>query len=189
MTSTQTGRGGRVKNLIGKNVLAINGSNRFSQQLGKITIHHGLCRDRIKTAISEVLNGTASGTDPCSLVVAKHEQLVFDNRETNRCAELILLGWISWYPIQIVFPTVRIQHRILENFKQSAMHLIRAGLNADLHDAARRASILGTGAVGNDLHVPNRFHRWADHKRGLIDEINHVHVVINAVQQEVVFAC
>ena len=53
-------------------------------------------------------------------------------------------------------------------------------------DAAGRAAIFSVCAVRDNLHVPNRFDGWADHKRGLVDEVDDIDVVVNAVQQEVV---
>src|ERR1017187_4285405 len=49
-------------------------------------------------------------------------------------------------------------------------------------------SVFGVIAVGENAHLADRFHRRPDHKRRLVEEVDHVDVVVDAVQQEVILA-
>ena len=66
------------------------------------------------------------------------------------------------------------------------MNIVRARLQTDLYDAASCASIFGACAVGNNLHVADCLDRRPDDIRSLIDEVDHIDVVVNAIQQEIV---
>ncbi len=77
----------------------------------------------------------------------------------------------------------------MKDFKQSAMHFIGSGFQVYVHDAARCASVLRTGAIGDNLHLPDRFDGRPNHKGCLIDKVDDVDVVVNTIQQKVVFAC
>ena len=66
------------------------------------------------------------------------------------------------------------------------MHFVRARLDRDVHHAARGSPVLGVVPVRQDLHLADRFDGGTDHVSGLVDEVDHVHVVVDAVQQKVV---
>src|SRR4051794_40836545 len=66
------------------------------------------------------------------------------------------------------------------------MHRVGARLEINVDNAARSASVLGVIAIRENLHLADGFHRGSDDERSLIDEIDHVDVVINAVKKEVV---
>src|ERR1700728_1678741 len=68
------------------------------------------------------------------------------------------------------------------------MKLVRAALKTDLQEAARRAAILCVCAIADDLRVAECLRRRANDKRSLVDEVDHGDVVVNAIQQEGVFA-
>ena len=56
-------------------------------------------------------------------------------------AELILLENVPVLASQVVFPSIRIQLVILQNFKQNTMDIVGAGFQDDVHDAAGRAAV------------------------------------------------
>ena len=66
------------------------------------------------------------------------------------------------------------------------MQFVGAGLQVDVDHAARRAPVFGVVAVGDHVHLTDGFHRRADRVSSLVQEVDGVDVVIDAIQQEVV---
>ena len=74
------------------------------------------------------------------------------------------------------------------NSNSAPCNRIGARFQVDVDHAARRPAILRVVAVGQNAHLADRLHRRPDHERSLVDEVDHVDVVVDTVQQEVVLA-
>src|SRR5258708_2658334 len=68
------------------------------------------------------------------------------------------------------------------------MQLVGAGLQVDVDDAAGGTSIFRVVSVGEDAHLADRFNRWPNRVGGLIEEVDGVDVVVDAVQQEIILS-
>ena len=68
------------------------------------------------------------------------------------------------------------------------MQLVGARFERHVDHTARGPAVFGVVAVGQDAHFADGIQRGSDHVGGLIDEVDVVDVVIDSVQQEVVFA-
>src|SRR6185312_11865599 len=150
-------------------------------------MRHGLRRDGEETAVAEVLHGAAAGCDARALVVAENEEFVLDDWTANGAAELILLEDVARGARFIVLPAVRIQLVILKNFEDYAVNLVGARFQVDVHNAAGGAAVFSVIAIRQDLHGADGFDRGVNDERLLVDEVDNVDVVVNAIQQEVVF--
>ena len=90
------------------------------------------------------------------------------------------------------FPALLFSQRFALSFsfcrilKQRSVQLVCAGLQIDVDHAAGAAAVLGVVAVGEDAHFADRFHGGTDDVGGLVEEVDDVDVVVDAVQQEVV---
>lgn len=162
------------------------GSNLAPQQTRKIALGHCGRGDRVEAAETQILNDAARGCDPRSLIIAENERAILDNRSAHRGAKLILPEWRTGLAGQVLLPPVGIQLRVLQDLKQSAMNTVGARLQADIQDAAGTAPILRTVAVGKDAHFADGFDGRAHYKSGLVQEVNDVDVVVNAIEQEIV---
>src|SRR5260370_15377308 len=131
-------------------------------------MHHGLGRNRIESAVAEVLDGAAGGGDSRGLIISENEQFVLDDRSACGRAELILLKWPSRAAGFVELPAIRIQLIVLKNLEQYAVHFVGAGLQIHVDDATRAASILRIVVAGDALHLTDCFHRWPDHEGRLI---------------------
>ena len=129
---------------------------------------------------------TAGRSNARSLVIAEDEKLVLDDGAARGGAELILHVGPARFACLVVGPTVGVQILVLQDFKKTAVQLVGAGFEVDVDDRAGRAAILGVDAVRLDAHFADRFHRGPDRVGRLIQKVDGVDVVIDAVQQEVV---
>src|SRR6185312_11758519 len=143
-------------------------------------------RNAIKATVSQILHQAARGSDAGTLIIAEHEELVLDNGAADRGAELILFEGSSWRSSQIVITAIGVENRVLQNFEKHAVKLVRAGLQGYVDHATGGASVFGVIAVSQNLHVADGFNRRADHKRSLVDEVDDVDVVVDAIQQEII---
>jgi hypothetical protein len=103
-------------------------------------------------------------------------------------AELILHERSQRLARAVIGPRIGIERPVLQKLEQAAMQLVGAGLQIHIDHTAGGAPILGVIAVGNDAHFADSLHRGADRICGLIQKIDGVDVVVDAVQQEVVLA-
>src|SRR6202035_202571 len=105
-------------------------------------MNHRLRRDCIEPTVSEILNRAAARPDASSLIVAKKEQFVLNDRSAYRSAELVLLKWTARATRFVILPAIRIELIVLKNFEQHAMDFIRARLQIHVDDTPRSAPIL-----------------------------------------------
>lgn len=102
--------------------------------------------------------------------------------------ELVLPVFRSRSADVIVLPGVGVEVFVLQHLPHSPVNLIGARLQVHVHHAPGGAAILRVVAAGEHLHLANRFGRRPDHESGPVQKVDDVHVVVDAVQQEVVFA-
>ena len=130
--------------------------------------------------------GETPVADDRALVVGEPEGPVLGDRTSHGRSELVLLECLPRVLVAIVLPSVGIRLVVLQELENRAVDIVGARLDRDVHDSASGASVLGVVSVGQDLHLADRFDRGAHDVGGLIDEVDDVDVVVDAVQQEVV---
>src|SRR5205807_7920628 len=77
---------------------------------------------------------------------------------------------------------------ILEEFEHGSSKLVRSGLYLNVDHAACATPVFGVVTIGEDRYFADRLNRWPDDIGRLVQEVDHIHVVVDAVQQEVVLA-
>ena len=124
--------------------------------------------------------------DSGALVIAEDEEPVLDDRAARRCAKLILFVRAASRAVLVVLPRIRVQLFVLEELEQRSVDFIGTGLELDVDHAAGAASVLGVVAVGQNGHFADGFHRRTDDVGGLVQEVDDIDVVVDAVEQEVI---
>src|SRR5260370_25811893 len=157
-----------------------------AEQAGEVATHHGLSRNSVEAAVADVLDAPAGRGDARSLVVAEDEEPILDNGSAHRPAELILLERTTGRSRLIEFPSIGIQLVILEYFPESAMNLVLTRLEIDVQNTSGPAAVLGVVTVSQNLELADRFDGGTHHEGRLIQEVNHVDIIVDAIQQEVV---
>src|SRR5207249_11752057 len=73
-------------------------------------------------------------------------------------------------------------------FEHGSVKLVRSALDLNDNHAAGATTIFGVVSVSEDRYFADRLNRGPDDIGRLVQEVDHIHVVIDAVQQEVVLA-
>src|SRR5229473_1355692 len=66
------------------------------------------------------------------------------------------------------------------------MNLVCTRLEIDVQNTTGSAAVLGVVTVSQNLQLADRFDGRTHYKGGLIQEVNHVDIIVDAIQQEVV---
>ena len=169
-------------------------SARYVSSERVLAQHVARNHDRGKIAAGHPRSGNCQGVgqaavpDQRPLVVGEPKRPVPGDRAADSGAELILLVRLPRLVVPVQFPGIGIQFRVLQELEQRTVDLVRAGLDRDIDDAACGAAVLGVVAVGQDLHLADSLDRGSDYVSRLVDEVDDVDVVVDAVEQEVVLA-
>ena len=156
------------------------------RDLGEIAAHHLRGGNRVVARIPEGPDDAARGGDAGALVVAEDEGAVLDDRSAGGRSKLVLDVGTARRAGLVVFPAVGVEVLVLEVLEENAVKLVGARLQADADHAARAAPVLGVDAVGHHAHFADGLDGGTDDERSLVQEVDDVNVVIDAVQQEVV---
>src|SRR5205807_1962833 len=112
--------------------------------IAEVTVSFLGCED------SEELGGCGM-IETLSLVIEEEEQLVFHNWAADRATKHVPAQRCSLHlwDGEVVFPTVRVQLVVAEEFPQVAMELVGTRLNARADDAPLEVAELGGGVLGD----------------------------------------
>ena len=119
---------------------------------------------------------------PEALVVAEEESLVFHDRPAERASELVHLERV----LLLVEKLARVHRRVPQIFERRAVKGIRPALDRGVDDTPGAAAELGRERVRLDLELLDRVYRRSDDECRAVQEVDHVDVVVDAIEQVVV---
>ena len=108
--------------------------------------------------------------------------MVPQDGQTQRGAELILVIRGN----RCCVPAFRIQIGVAEILPDVAMNLVGAGLDARVHDGARRVSEFRAVVTGLQIEFGKRVRRRTHDEAGAVEEVDQVGIVVYSVKDEVV---
>src|SRR5262249_42715069 len=124
----------------------------------------------------------AQSTAAEALVVGKEEGAIPHDRTADGAAELVHLE----RGLACFEETSRIYRRVAQIFEQGTMEHVGTTLDGCVDHAARSSSELGRKRVGLDLELLDRIDRGTDNERRAVQKVDHVDVVVDAVEQIVI---
>src|SRR5262249_31836231 len=124
--------------------------------------------------------------DACSLVAAKQEKLVADERTAGGSAELILAESREAAAGDVIEKIVGVENVVAEKFEYGAVEIVGAGFESGVDHRASVTPKFGAEVIVLHLEFLKCVDGRGDRLAGKRLQVEHVGIVVYAVEQEIV---